>query len=84
MRFKKSKQETLRDISARVYTTAPGMPDLDRLSPNQWKGAIENYANNAAKSAVENMLLALFDNLYSEEEFERDIGLSNDESKSRT
>ncbi len=76
MRLKKSKEEILSQIDG-VYPYA-SFPygNMADMSPNELKSAIEQYGKEAARDAVKQSMRILLDNVYTQEEFERDLELS--------
>lgn len=80
MRFKKTKQEVLNDIVNNCYGYGNDMPDFSSIPPSQLKGYIENYTRSQVRSFVIEAFESLLDNIYTEEEFEQDIGLNLNKS----
>ena len=84
MRLKKSKQEVLNEILSVSYPYATfGHSNVADMSPNQFKQAVEQYAKDCARSAVQQAMTKLIELIYTQEEFERDLTLS-EEQKSKS
>jgi hypothetical protein len=82
MRLKKSKEEILQQIEG-VYPYAQfnnGYSDMSDISPNELKSAIEQYGKECAIQAVKDAMRILLDNVYTQEEFERDLQLGDQKS----
>lgn len=78
MRLKKSKEEILQQIDG-VYPYAHfsnGYDGMAGMSPNQLKSNIEQYGKDCARDAVRQAMKILLDNVYTQEEFERDLELN--------
>lgn len=75
MRLKISKEKLMSELDAKVFPYAQEIPDISKISPRDLKFEIERYARTVAKDAVMEALKVFMDNVYSEEEFESDLGL---------
>ena len=80
MRFKKGKQQVLSDLMTTINTST--YVDLGQLKYKQ-AYEMEQYAKQQIQYAISSALQAAFakllDEIYTDEEFERDIGLENNQ-----
>lgn len=80
MRLKKSKEEVLNELEG-VYPYA-SFPygNMADMSPNELKSAIEQYGKDVVRDGVQQAMRILLNNIYTQEEFERDLQLNDQKS----
>lgn len=75
MRLKISKKELIDEVMDRMYPSSC-IPDLSQYPPSQWNGLIQQVINNEVRVNISVAIATLLENIYTEEEFESDIGLN--------
>ena len=73
MRFKKPKEEVIKDLMDMNYVYFNNMPDFDRCAPSSIRPQIEAAMRDAITTHMSMIIYKLMDNIYTDEEFERDM-----------
>lgn len=82
MRFKGTKSDVMKRVGDVIQGSAyVDLSNIDYLQTSQIKVYVKQQIEAAIKSCLQASLYELINNIYTEEEFEDDIGLSKNETK---